>query len=129
LTQWHGDSHKRRKTGGRRTSYRGKRAYERGSPPSETRVGERRLKIKKTTGKGVKLTLLACNEANILNTRSGKIQKTEIKDVIENPANRDYAKRGIITKGAIISTSLGKAKITSRPGQDGVINALLIKES
>ncbi len=128
MTQWHGDSHKRKKTGGRRTSYRGKRAYERGSPPSETRVGERRLKIKKTTGKSIKFTLLTCHEANILNNRSRKTQKTEIKDVIENPANRDYAKRGIITKGAIITTSIGKAKITSRPGQDGVINALLIEE-
>ena len=31
-----------------------------------------------------------------------------------------------MTKGAEIETTLGVAKITSRPGSDGVINAVLI---
>ncbi|MCE4622698.1 MAG: 30S ribosomal protein S8e, partial [Desulfurococcales archaeon] len=34
----------------------------------------------------------------------------------------------IIVKGAIIETTEGKAIVTSRPGQDGVVNAVLIKE-
>ncbi|HJJ40868.1 MAG TPA: 30S ribosomal protein S8e, partial [Methanocorpusculum sp.] len=33
----------------------------------------------------------------------------------------------LMTKGAVISTDLGKARIVSRPGQDGVINAVLIE--
>lgn len=129
LTQWHWDLHKRKKSGGRRRPLRGKRAYERGSPPSETRLGDRRLKIKRARGGNIKLTLLACKEANIIDPNSGKAQKAEIKDILENPANREYQKREIITKGAIIVTSLGKAKVTSRPGQDGVINAVLIEPS
>ncbi|HDN05822.1 MAG TPA: 30S ribosomal protein S8e, partial [Candidatus Bathyarchaeota archaeon] len=48
--------------------------------------------------------------------------------VIRNPANVDYDRRGVITKGAIIETSLGLARVTSRPGQNGVINAVLISE-
>ena len=36
--------------------------------------------------------------------------------------------RGIITKGALIETELGKAIVTSRPGQDGVVNALLVED-
>jgi small subunit ribosomal protein S8e len=33
-----------------------------------------------------------------------------------------------MTKGAIIETEMGKAKVTSRPGQDGVVNAVLLTE-
>jgi small subunit ribosomal protein S8e len=46
---------------------------------------------------------------------------------VENPANPHYVRRNIITKGAVIKTELGNAKVTSRPGQDGVVNAALIE--
>ena len=49
-----------------------------------------------------------------------------IDDVIDNPANKDFARRKIITKGAIIQTSDGQALVTSRPGQDGVIQAKIL---
>ena len=48
--------------------------------------------------------------------------------VVKNPVNVDYDRRGVITKGAVIETSLGLARVTSRPGQDGIINAVLIRE-
>jgi small subunit ribosomal protein S8e len=50
----------------------------------------------------------------------------EIVRVVKNLANIDYDRRGVITKGAIIETALGPARVTSRPGQDGVINAVLV---
>ena len=31
-----------------------------------------------------------------------------------------------MNKGAIIETKIGKAKVTSRPGQSGTINAVLL---
>jgi small subunit ribosomal protein S8e len=43
-----------------------------------------------------------------------------------NEASKDLNRRHILTKGAIIETELGTAKITSRPGQHGVLNAVLI---
>ena len=43
----------------------------------------------------------------------------------ENPANPNYVRRNLLTKGAIIKTELGNARILSRPGQDGTINAVL----
>jgi len=46
--------------------------------------------------------------------------------VVRNPVNVDYDRRRIITKGAIIGTSLGEAVITSRPGHNGVVNAVLV---
>ena len=65
--------------------------------------------------------------ANVYDPSQKKTVKAEILKVESNPSNRDYDRRGVITKGAIIVTKLGKAKITSRPGQEGIINAILIK--
>jgi len=33
-----------------------------------------------------------------------------------------------MTKGSVIDTEFGKAVITSRPGQDGVVNAVIVQE-
>jgi small subunit ribosomal protein S8e len=55
------------------------------------------------------------------------IKKTKIIRVLENPTNNDYQRRGVITKGAIIETEDGKCKVVSRPGQDGVVNGILVK--
>ena len=33
----------------------------------------------------------------------------------------------MITKGAILETEDGKCKVVSRPGQSGVINAILVQ--
>ena len=35
-------------------------------------------------------------------------------------------RRNTITKGAIVDTSAGLAKVVSRPGQTGTINAILV---
>jgi len=52
----------------------------------------------------------------------------KILRVIKNPANVDYDRRGVITQGTIVETSLGTARVTSRPGQNGIVNAVLIPE-
>ena len=64
--------------------------------------------------------------ASVTDLKSGKTEKTEILRVVKNKANVDYNRRGVITKGAEIETSLGPARVTSRPGSDGIINAVLI---
>ena len=56
----------------------------------------------------------------------GNTKVVDILGVIENSANPNYVRRNIITKGAIVETPEGNAKVTSRPGQDGVINGILI---
>ena len=35
-------------------------------------------------------------------------------------------RRNIITKGSIVETKLGKAKVTCRPGQEGSVNGVLL---
>jgi len=69
------------------------------------------------------------SEANVTDAKSGKTQKTQITRVVRNPANVDYQRRGVITKGAIIETPLGQARVTSRPGQSGVVNAVLVEKT
>ncbi|HET8687490.1 MAG TPA: 30S ribosomal protein S8e, partial [Methanosarcina sp.] len=80
-----------------------------------------------TMGGNRKVRLLQCNVANVTNPRDGKTTSASIETVLDNVANKHYIRRNILTKGSVIRTSLGTAKVTSRPGQDGVVNAVLIE--
>ncbi|MEM3617928.1 MAG: 30S ribosomal protein S8e [Candidatus Bathyarchaeia archaeon] len=128
MSVWHGDLHKRKPTGGKRRPYRGKRKFEQGSFPVETVLGEPKRKIERGRGGNVKVKVLSEKYACVTDLKTGKTEKAEILRVVKNPANVDYDRRGVITKGAIIETSLGLARVTSRPGQNGVVNAVLIGE-
>ncbi|MEM2946616.1 MAG: 30S ribosomal protein S8e [Candidatus Bathyarchaeia archaeon] len=128
MSVWHGDLHKRKPTGGKRRPYRGKRKFEQGSFPVETVLGEPKRKIERRRGGNIKIKVLSEKYACVTDLKTGKTGKAEILRVVKNPANVDYDRRGVITKGAIIETSLGLARVTSRPGQNGVINAVLIGE-
>ena len=48
--------------------------------------------------------------------------------MIDNTTNNDYKRRGIISKGAILETQEGKCRVVSKPGQLGIVNAVLVKE-
>jgi len=123
---WQGKS-VRTETGGRVHLSRKKRRVEIGRAPAETVVGEDRHKIIRTFGGNQKVRTLRANVANVSNPKTGETKKTEIQNVEENKANPNYVRRNLLTKGAVIRTELGKAKIVSRPGQDGVVNAVLIE--
>lgn len=127
MPQWHGDMHKRKKSGGKKHMLRGKRAFEMGSDPAQTIVGEKRISRKRRHRGDPKFAALAVNTVNVTDPSTGKSQKTEIRSVVKNPANVDYQRRGVITKGAIVDTPLGQAVVTSRPGQHGVVNAVLVQ--
>ena len=125
---WQGKS-RRKITGGRRKFATKKRRYEIGREKQVTVLEDReRRKSVRTRGDGKKMRILGTNMANIIDQKTNKTIKTKIVTVLENPANPFYVRRNIITKGAIIETELGKARVTSRPGQDGMINAVLISE-
>jgi small subunit ribosomal protein S8e len=128
MSVWHGTLHKKKPSGGRKRAYRTKRKFEEGRFPAETILGETKKKNIKGRGNTSKIKLLSDKYACVTDVKSGKTQKVEITRVARNPANVDYNRRGVITKGAVIETSLGLARVTSRPGQDEVINAVLIGE-
>ncbi|MFC7059743.1 30S ribosomal protein S8e [Halovenus salina] len=113
----------RRRTGGRQRPKRDKRKHELGSEPTETQVGDMKLKTVNARGGTTKVRAITTDTASIA-TDDG-VTSAEITNVVENPADPNYARRNIITRGAIIETSEGTARVTSRPGQDGQVNAVL----
>jgi len=129
VSVWHGDRRKEKPSGGRRHAYRKKRKYEQGSFAAETLMGESRRKFSRGRGGNLKLKVLSEKQVCVTDPKTGKTEKTEVLRVVKNPANIDYDRRGVITKGAMIETSLGQARITSRPGQHGVLNAVLVSEA
>jgi len=78
-------------------------------------------------GGSVKVRALRANVASVSNPATGETKKVAIQTVEANPANINYVRRNLLTKGAIIRTEIGRARIMSRPGQDGVVNAVLIE--
>lgn len=116
-------------TGGKKGRLRKPRKYELGSQPTETRLSNEEIReIERTFGGNVKIRLKRALYANVTDPSTKTTKKVRILAVEQTPANPMLARRGIIVKGTIIRTEIGKAVVTSRPGQDGVINAILIKE-
>jgi small subunit ribosomal protein S8e len=104
-----------------------KRRAEIGLAPADTHIGEDRRRIIRTYGGNDKVRALRAGFANVTNASNGETKKVKIEKVEENGANPNYVRRNLLTKGAIIKTEIGRARIMSRPGQDGIINALLLE--
>lgn len=119
---------KRKPTGARYTSTRTKRRHQKGNLATNTRIGKRDPRNSRTMGGGSKTRLLFADKVNLLDPGTRKHSIESIKNVVESPANRHFIRRNILTRGAVIETSKGKARITSRPGQEGMVNAVLIKQ-
>lgn len=117
----------RKPSGGRYHTAIKKKKRDLARPAALTMLGDQRRKTIRTRGGNRKIRLLSHKYANLSTAGKKKSEKVEILDVETNPANRDFARRKIITKGAIIETTKGKARVTSRPGQSGTINAQSIK--
>lgn len=125
MSVYHGDLKKKKRSGSRKRAFRKKRKYELGTFPAETKLDVPKRKKVRGRGGNTKHKLLR-DKYVCVTTSDGITEKVEIRRVIENPANIDYNRRGIITKGVVLETSLGFARVTSRPGQHGVINAVHI---
>ncbi|MEM0493165.1 MAG: 30S ribosomal protein S8e [Candidatus Thermoplasmatota archaeon] len=123
---WQGKP-RRSKTGRRIRYARGKRKFEIGCESTLTTIGKVKLKKIRTRGNNQKTRLMSSDVAYVTDPKTNKTQKTEIITVVENPTNIHYVRRNIITKGAVINTKLGKARVTSRPGQCGSIHAVLLE--
>ena len=117
----------RKVSGGRYTSSdRSKRKKELNRYPANTKIAETtKQKSVRVCGGNTKYKLLAGNAVNVVD-KKGKATKTILTNVVENAANPHLVRRNILTKGAIIETKLGKARISNRPGQEGCINAVLV---
>lgn len=113
-------------TGGRRHPLRIRRKYETDRYPNEAINGVQITITRRIRGNNRKTALKSIDFVN-LTTEDSKVKKTKILKVLENATNNDYQRRGIITKGAILETQEGKCRVVSRPGQTGIVNAVLLK--
>ncbi len=112
-------------TGGRRHPLRIRRKYEIDRYPNEAVTGAQVTITRNVRGSNKKTALKSIDFANLA-MEDGKVKNTKILKVIDNTTNNDYKRRGIITKGAILETEDGKCRVVSKPGQNGVVNAVLL---
>ncbi|OGS60429.1 MAG: 30S ribosomal protein S8e [Euryarchaeota archaeon RBG_19FT_COMBO_69_17] len=126
MALWQGRA-KRKSTGGRYRPFRKKRKHEIGREQQFAFVGPQRSKLYRTKGANQKVRVLKAEFANVLDPRTSVTKKVKIVTVKENTSNPHFVTRNIITRGAVVQTELGLAKVTSRPGQDGVVNAVLLE--
>ena len=114
-------------TGGRRKPLRIRRKYETDRYPNEAINGAQVTITRRVRGNNSKVALKSIDFVNLA-TGNSKVVKSKIIKVLDNSTNNDYKRRGIISKGAILETEEGKCKIVSKPGQNGIANAILLKE-
>ena len=114
-------------TGGRRVPLRIRRKYEIDRYPNEAVNGAQVTITRRVRGNNNKTALKTIDFVNLA-TGDAKVKKAKIIKVLDNATNNDYKRRGIITKGAILETQEGKCRVISKPGQNGIVNAILLKE-
>jgi small subunit ribosomal protein S8e len=117
---------RRKYTGKKYKHFNKKRKRDLERHPIHTEIGEEKKKKQRTMGGNTKLKLFAATHINVTDPNTNKTSKQEIIRFDSNAASQDLNRRHVLTKGAIVETELGKVRITSRPGQHGVINGVLI---
>lgn len=117
---------KRKITGKKYKPFRGKKLRELGRNSALTHIENRRVKVKRTRGGSKKLSLLS-DQYIIASDSQGNSKKLQVTGVVDNPANVNYARRNIITKGAIVKTDEGNIRVTSRPGQEGILQGKFVE--
>ncbi|MFA5743799.1 MAG: 30S ribosomal protein S8e [Candidatus Nanoarchaeia archaeon] len=115
----------KKETGATYSRDRKKRKVELGRPASLTKIGENKVKKIRTIGGNSKSRALQYSNVTVMDGKKKIVAK--IIRVVENVSNRHYVRMNVMTKGAIVETDKGKVKITSRPGQQGQIQGVLVK--
>ena len=123
---WQGSS-LRKPSGARSRRNKNKRNAEFGRNQAETRIGDEVKKEIVARGNCTKTRATVAKRINVIDPKDNSSKNVEMLTVLENGANSHFVRRNIITKGAIVETEIGKAKITSRPGQKGIVNGVLIE--
>ena len=116
---------KRKSTGGLYRTHRKKKSYEVGREFTKTVIGEKKVRAVRGLGGNTKIALRQDTKVNIVVKGKGKVET--VSKVVENKANPQFVRSGIVTKGAVVETKAGKVRITSRPGQDGSLNGVIVE--
>ena len=109
----------RKVSGKKYVAGRKQRLSELGGVSALTTISETKTKIKRTMGGNTKIQLLAEDVVMIADGKT--VVKAKIESVVNNPANINFTRRNVITKGCIVKTDKGDVVITSRPGQSATL--------
>jgi small subunit ribosomal protein S8e len=118
----------RKISGGKYKKFSKKKKYALPGNERKPKLGDRKEKLVRGLGGNYRQTLLAENFANVTDPKTKQSKKVKILNVLATPSNRFLARQNILVKSALIETEIGKAKITNRPSQEGMVQAILVKE-
>jgi small subunit ribosomal protein S8e len=119
---------KKKASGGKYRQYRDKRKASLARQNVLTKIaGVEKRRLIRAAGNTTKLRSMTVTHGNLYDPKTKKHMRVELIDVIDNPASRHYARMDVLTKGAIIATGIGTARVTNRPGQEGYVNLILIE--
>ena len=108
--------------------YRGKRRTEIASEKQFATIGEPVRKVYRKRSGLQTVRILADEIVNVNDPSKGITKQAKLVTVVDSPADVNYVRRNILTKGAVVETDMGKVRLTSRPGKDGVLNGVLLVE-
>ena len=94
--------HKRRKSGGKRAQPHKKRKHALGRPPSNTKLGEKRIHLVRTRGGNRKYRALRLNHGNYSWGSECCTRKTRIVDVVYNCTSNEMIRTKTLVKNTIV---------------------------
>lgn len=144
--------HKRTKTGGKRGIAHKKRKHALARPPSNTRIGETRVRKVRTRGGNIKHRALRLNNGTF--KISNKEYECKIAQVMYHPTNTELMRTNTLTKSSVVKIenedlikyvkSIGEEKdellvslaekglvygvVVSRPGQEGCVLGRVLQD-
>jgi small subunit ribosomal protein S8e len=114
-------------SGGRYHKPRKRKKTERLGKVRLVKLGDdKKKKLKKLGGKK-KTVMLTAKMVNVMDQKKKKAKRVKILNVLETPHNKFLARQNRLSKGTIIETELGKARVTNRPSQEGSVHAVLLQ--
>jgi len=117
----------RKLTGGKYHKFSKKKKHALRGDTRKVKLRETKQKKMRGMGGNEKVVLLSADYVNLIDPKTKKASKVKITNVLETPANRFLARQNILVKSTIIETELGKARVTNRPSQEGMVQGVLIE--
>lgn len=143
------NAHKKKPSGGRKGIHEKKRKHNLGRSPSNTRIGEPKVKVIRTRGGNQKMRALRTNIGNFAIKSNREIKRLLIEKVLYHPSDNKIVRMNLLTKSAIVKLNIETLKdfkieedthfnenlekgllygrITSRPGQCGTIEGYILQ--
>uniref|UniRef100_A0A8C9H5K0 40S ribosomal protein S8 n=1 Tax=Piliocolobus tephrosceles TaxID=591936 RepID=A0A8C9H5K0_9PRIM len=94
--------HKLRLTGGKKKIHKKKRKYELGRPPSNTKLGSKKVHIVRGRGRNYKFRAIKLDSGSFSWPSLGISKMTRIIDVVYNASNNELVRTKTLVKNCIV---------------------------